>query len=358
MPYFTKRYHPPGTSPGTLGPGARGAAGPCSIRVVHYSATELDEASYAPADPRACERPRDRITWLHVQGPVDAPTLQQLRDAYDLHPLAVEDVYNAGQRPKVDTYDHQLFIVLNLPVLREGAVQTEQVSLFLGRDYVLSFHPGTGDPFEPVRKRLLSGTGALRTRPADYLLYALLDTTIDHGFPLLEELGEDLERVEEELLLEPDQGTLRDIHRIKRELLLLRRMLWPQREVLNALLRDTHPLIQPRTKPFLRDCYDHTIQIMDLLETYRDMASGMVDVYLSSVSNRLNDVMRVLTIIATIFIPLTFITGVYGMNFGNNTKSPWAMPELNWYYGYPLVWLLLITVAVLLLALFKRKRWF
>ncbi|HQU15850.1 MAG: magnesium/cobalt transporter CorA [Gammaproteobacteria bacterium] len=358
MPYFTQRYHPPGTPPGTLGPDTPSATARCVIRVVHYNTSELSDESLTTADQRIREHPQDMITWIHVQGPADTTTLQQLRDAYDLHPLAIEDVFNSEQRPKLDAYDHQLFIVMNLPMLREGVVVTEQVSLFLGRDYVLSFNSGAEDPFEPVRKRLQGGASALRTHPADYLLYALLDTTIDHGFPSLEALGEKLERVEEELLLKPDQSTLRDIHRIKHELLLLRRMLWPQREVLNTLLRDSHPLIRTETKLYLRDCYDHTIQIMDLLETYRDMASGMIDVYLSTVSNRLNDVMRVLTIIATIFIPLTFITGVYGMNFGNNTKSPWAMPELNWYYGYPLIWLVLITVAVLLLVIFKRKRWF
>lgn len=355
MPYFTKRYHPPGTPPGTLaGPAAPGEV---KIRVVGYGGAGFTEE--AVTTPTACARFVDvsAVTWTHVQGPVDAATLQQFRDIFDLHPLAIEDVLNSGQRPKLDSYDSQLFAVLSLPVIRDGDAITEQVSLFLGPGFVLSFHQGADDPFEPVRKRLRIGAGSIRGRGADYLFYALLDLTVDQGFPVLEDLGEKIEDLEEELLVNPSQETLREIHRIKRALLFLRRMLWPQREVINAMLRDGHDLVQEETHLYLRDCYDHTIQIMDLLESYRDMTSGMLDVYLSSVSNRLNEVMRVLTIIATIFIPLTFITGVYGMNFGNNSKSPWAMPELNWYYGYPLIWLVLITVAAVLIVFFKRKGW-
>ncbi len=355
MRYFIKRYHPPGTPPGTLaGPAPPGAA---TIRVTVYGEDGFSEEQVA--DPAECARflAATRITWTHVQGPVDAALLQRLREVFKLHPLAVEDVLNSGQRPKLESYDDHLFAVMSLPVMREDQPVTEQVSLFLGHGFVLSFHPGAQDPFEPVRRRLRGGTGSMRGRGADYLVYALMDLTVDQGFPLLEELGERIEDLEEELLRNPAPETLREIHRLKRELLFLRRMLWPQREVINSMLRDGDHLIREETRLYLRDCYDHTIQIMDLLESYRDMTAGMVDVYLSSVSNRLNDVMRVLTIIATIFIPLTFITGIYGMNFGNNTKSPWAMPELNWYYGYPAILLVLLAVALLLLLFFKRKGW-
>lgn len=197
----------------------------------------------------------------------------------------------------------------------------------------------------------------MRRRGTDYLLYALLDTVIDQGFPLLEIFGNALEALEESIMAQPTRATLARIHTIKRELILLRRTLWPQREVLSKLVHEEQDTIHDETRMFLRDCHDHAIQIMDLLETYREMSTGMLDIYLSSTSNRMNEIMRVLTVIATIFIPLTFIVGVYGMNFGANINSPWAMLELSWYYGYPLVWLLMILVAAGMLVFFRRKRW-
>jgi len=226
----------------------------------------------------------------------------------------------------------------------------EQVSLFFGNNYVISFYNGEKDPFDPVRNRLRSG-GRLRSRGADYLLYTLLDVVIDQGFPVLEALGEWIEDLEDELLGAPSKQTLAQIHELKRDMLLLRRTLWPQREVINQLLREDQSLIEEATRPYLRDCYDHTIQIMDLFETYRDMAAGMMDVYLSSTSYRLNEVMRVLTVIATIFIPPTFLVGVYGMNFAD-------MPELHWRYGYLGSWLVIIAMIGGMLLYFKRKKWF
>ena len=212
------------------------------------------------------------------------------------------------------------------------------------------------DPFEPIRIRLRDHAGRIRERGADYLLYALIDLVIDEGFPVLELLGDEIEQLEEQLLEAPTRNSLHQLHHLKRTMLIVRRMLWPQREVLNALVRDENGIIAEENQVYYRDCYDHTIQIMDLIETYRDMVTGLLDIYLSSVSYRLNEIMRVLTIIATIFIPLTFIVGVYGMNFSND-DSPWAMPELRWYYGYPLVWLLMIGVLVAMLAYFRRKKW-
>ncbi|MCW8828467.1 MAG: magnesium/cobalt transporter CorA, partial [Gammaproteobacteria bacterium] len=280
-----------------------------------------------------------------------------LGQLFGLHPLALEDVINTGQRPKADSYGEQLFVVMNLPTVNEqGRIETEQVSLFLGEGFLISFHRGDSRPFEPVVQRLRKHSGKIRERKADYLLYALLDVTIDRGFPVLEFYSEYIEDLEDELLENPGKETLSRIHQLKRELLMLRRMLWPQREVINNLIREEQPQIRAETQPYLRDCYDHTIQIIDLIEVYREMTSSMMDVYLSSVSNRMNEVMKVLTVIATTFIPLTFIVGVYGMNFSGD--SPWAMPELNWYYGYPLVWLVMILVTGGMIIYFKRRNWF
>jgi len=285
--------------------------------------------------------------------------MRQLGKLFGLHPLALEDVINSGQRPKMDSYEEQLFVVMTHPLISADRtdVKLAQLSLFVGHNYVISFHPGADDPFEPVRQRLRNLVGRIRGRGADYLLYALLDMVIDEGYPVLEWLGEDIEKLEEELLDAPTNSGLHRLHHLKRTMLILRRMLWPQREVLNSLVRDESEFILDENKPYYRDCYDHTIQIMDLIETYRDMVTGLLDVYLSSVSYRLNEVMRVLTIIATIFIPLTFIVGVYGMNFAND-QSPWAMPELHWYFGYPLVWLVMIGIVAGMMIYFKRKKWF
>jgi magnesium transporter len=267
-------------------------------------------------------------------------------------------VLNTGQRTKLDEYQGQLFLVMNLPERTDSSVEAQQVSLFLGANYLISFHPGTTDPFEPVRARLRDHVGRVRERGSDFLLYCLVDLIVDQGFPLLEDIGEEIEHIEDELLEKPDRSVLNRIHRMRRELLLLRRLLWPQSGVLRQLLNGEHAYIQEQTKVFLRDCEDHAIHILELLESYREMTSVMLEVYLSSASNRLNDIMRVLTIIATIFIPLTFIVGVYGMNFSVNETSRWAMPELHWEYGYPAVWLVMLVIGGAMLYYFKRRNWF
>ena len=358
MAYFTKRYHPPGTSPGTLIDEVSTELENVVIHLTDYTNQEFVELELNDASECSSYLERDTITWIHVQGAVEAETLRELGNLFGLHPLALEDVLNTGQRPKADSYDEQLFVVMNLPIIEDESVEIEQISLFLGKNFLISFHRGENHPFEPVMKRLRKHSGKIRERKADYLLYALLDVIIDRGFPVLEYFGEQIEDLEEELLEKPDNQTLGQIHHTKRELLTLRRMLWPQREVLNLLIRDEQPQISEDTHIYLRDCYDHTIQIMDLIETYREMAASMLDVYLSSISNRMNEVMKVLTVIATIFIPLTFLVGVYGMNFGARSNSPWAMPELDWYYGYPLLWLLMIAISGGMILYFRRRNWF
>ncbi|MCG6965820.1 MAG: magnesium/cobalt transporter CorA [Chromatiaceae bacterium] len=357
MAYFNKRYHPPGTAPGTLRELPPSLDQPVHVRQVRYSRAAVKVNTETGALPLAPSTEIEGVTWLHVQGHPSRQLLTEIGERYQVHPLALEDIDNTGQRPKVEAFDRQVFAILSVPRFSDGRVEVQQASCVLGKGLVLSFCGGTEDPFLPVLKRLQDGASRFRSRGADYLLYALLDTVVDQGFPVLEAFGLELEELEEKILLRPSRETLPHIHAVKRELILLRRMLWPQREVLNALVREEQDLIKDDTRVFLRDCYDHTVQVMDLLETYRDMSASMLDIYLSSVSNRMNEIMRVLTVIATIFIPLTFIVGVYGMNFGANTKSPWAMPELNWYYGYPLIWLLMLAVAVGMMIYFWRKRW-
>jgi magnesium transporter len=351
MAYFTKRYHPPGTAPGTLTAHELQTTHPLKLRLMEYDASSLNEREEIP--PLECKAylERDTVTWIHAYGYASPELLKELGEIFGLHPLALEDVLNTGQRPKLEQYDHQLFTIMTLPVWHDEVLSTEQVSLFFGKNYLISFHNGADDPFEPVRKRLRGDGGRLRDRGVDYLFYSLLDLIIDQGFPVLEDLGEWIEDLEDELLEAPSRDVLSQIHELKRDLLLLRRMLWPQREVINQLLREEHILIDEATRPYLRDCYDHTVQIMDLFETYRDMTAGMLDVYLSSTSNRLNEVMRVLTVIATIFIPPTFLVGVYGMNFIN-------MPELHWRYGYLGSWLVIVAMIGGMLLYFKNKRWF
>jgi len=358
MAYFTKRYHAPGTSPGTLQPAQGVVRAPLRILLADYTDTEYVEREITSANEcRACLA-RESITWIHVQGDAEPETMHQLGELFGLHHLALEDVINSGQRPKVDEYHEQLFIAMAHPVLNRDCadIKVDQLSLFLGSNYVVSFHPGADDPFEPVRQRLRDGVGRIRRRGADYLLYALIDLAVDSGFPVLEWLGDELERLEDEQLTTPTSEGLRRLHRLKRTLAILRSTLWPQREVAGSLLRADSMLIADENKVYYSDCYDHTVQIMDLVETYRDMLTGLLDVYLSSISYRLNDIMRVLTVIATIFIPLTFITGIYGMNFMND-GSPWAMPELHWYYGYPLALLLMVGVAAGMLVYFRIKKW-
>lgn len=355
MSYFTKRYHPPGTMPGTLSTAEPSRLPPC-LHLLDYDEGQVTEVPGASLEQCKVLTGDSKASWIHVQGVADPALLGQLGETFGLHRLALEDVLNTGQRPKAEVYDGQFFAIMGRPVLRDGELSMEQVSLFLLDRMVISFHQGEGDPFEPIRRRLRGqGNGGFYQRTADYLFYALIDVVIDEGFPLLEGLGERIEELEEELLEKPDQGTLNDIHRLKRELLLLRRMLWPHREVLNILLREEGPLIHPGTKLYLRDCYDHTIHIMELLEAYRDMAASMLDVYLSSVSNRLNENMRILTVIATTFMPLTFIAGVYGMNF--DRSSPWNMPELGWPYGYPAVLGAMAAVLIGMVVYFRRKHW-
>lgn len=356
MSLIPKRRHRPGTAPGVLIDHDRETRIPPRISVIDYDANVIHEFTDLTTAQAGAYLSSPRVTWVHCQGDADISLLQQLGAAYELHPLAMEDVINGGQRSKVDVYDErQVFVVMNLPVLRDDMLYIEQVSLFLGPTFVVSFHAGPEDVFEPVRQRLRGPVGRFRTAGADYLFYALIDLVADEAFPLLEVYDDALEELEDDVLHAPDKFTLEYIHFVKRELLLIRKNLWPQRETLNQLVRDDHPLISDAVKVYLRDVHDHTVRALEMLEAFREMATGLLDVYMSSLSNRLNDVMRVLTIIATIFIPLSFFAGVYGMNF--DTRSPWNMPELGYRYGYPLFWVVTVAAAGGMLWWFRKKKW-
>jgi magnesium transporter len=290
------------------------------------------------------------VVWLNVDGLGDAEAIRKFGEIFGIHPLALEDVINVHQRPKVEPYEKYLFIVMQM-LLSGPTLGTEQLSLFLGENFVVTFQerPG-GDCFAAVRDRIRKNHGRLRSSGADFLAYSLIDAVVDSYFPVLEQYGEELEAVEQEIVENPGSRTFSRIHQVKAQLLVLRRALWPIREVVNALLRDGSAFIRPETRPYVRDCYDHAVHIIDTLETYRDTASSLLDAYLSSASNRMNEIMKVLTIIATIFIPLTFIVGIYGMNFD-------FMPELHARWGYPAVMALMAVVAAGMLLYFRRKRW-
>jgi magnesium transporter len=281
---------------------------------------------------------------------------------FNLHPLTQEDVVNVPQRPKVEDYENQLVIIAWMVMLNpdsdNDSFYKEQVSLILGKHYLLTVQEEPKyDCFGAVRDRIRTNKGIIRKQGADYLAYTLLDAIIDGFFPVLEEYGERIDELEDEVVVNPTRKTLEKIYQIRRELLTLRRAIWPQRDAINALIRDGSNLISPDVRIYLRDCYDHTIQVMDMVETYRELTSGLMDVYLSSVGNKMNEIMKLLTVISSIFIPLTFIAGVYGMNF-NTEKSPWNMPELNWYWGYPLCLALMVAIAGGLVFFFWRRGWF
>jgi magnesium transporter len=295
------------------------------------------------------------IVWVNVDGLGNAKVLHELGKIFRLHPLALEDVVNVHQRAKLDHYgEHDLIITHMVEMARQ--LETEQVSLFFGKNFVLTFQEDVGDCLNPVRERIRQHVGNLRTSGPDYLAYCILDAIVDHYFPVLEAYGEILEDLEERILSRPDNRTMSRIHALKREMLSLRRSLWPMRDVLNTLLRDPLPGVSEETRFYFRDCYDHVVRLIDLLETYRELGSDMMELQLSTVSNRTNEVMRVLTVIATIFIPLTFLSSIWGMNF-DGTISPWNMPELRWRYGYPAALSVMLVVAAWLLIFFWRKGW-
>lgn len=349
----TRRRVPPGMSPGTLL--SHPEAPRPVIQVLAFGPE--DTAEQILDEPWQVQNFLDRwpVVWIRVVGLGDAEIIRTFGELFALHRLALEDILDLHQRPKAEEYRQYLFMVAEIPRLGER-FETNQFSLFLGPGFVLSFEEQAEACLAPVCDRIRAKRGRVRDSGADYLAYALLDAIVDSYFPLLEEYGERLETLENEVINRPRAAEVTEIHEVKRNLLRMRRAMWPQRDALSVLLRDTTPLISAETRVHLRDCYDHTVQIIDLLETHRELGADLMDMYLSSISNHSNEIMRVLTVITVIFIPLTFIVGLYGMNFNTQT-SPWNMPELGWYWGYPAVVLLMAAMAVGQILFFQRRGW-
>jgi len=347
-----ERRAAPGAASGTLIPHPQAAAS--TVRAISYDLEAVVEHEPAtPAELKALRR-EGAVLWVDVVGLSDVELIRAIGEAFGLHSLALEDVVNVHQRPKAEEFEDHVFIVVRALDAAGGAA-TEQVSMFVGPDYLITFQERPGDCFEPVRERLRSQQRRVRGQGTDYLAYALIDSVIDNFFPRLEAYGEDIERLEAAVVAAPEPAHIERLHGLKRELLGLRRAIWPMREMVNSLIRYETPLITDSTRIYLRDCYDHAIQLMDIVETYREVASGLLDVYLSSMSAKLNEIMKVLTIIATIFIPLGFLVGLWGMNF--DRASPWNMPELGWRFGYPLALGICALVGVGLVFYFRRKGW-
>lgn len=353
MPKFRKRrILKAGLPPGTLVHVGERKTETVKITVIDYDESNFESKQITKVEECYPFKDKQTITWVNVDGIHDVEVIEKIGKNYGIHPLLLEDILNTEQRPKIEDFDDYLFLVLKMLSFSEEQkeIQTEQVSIVLGPNYVISFQEHEGDVFDPVRDRIRNAKGRIRKMGADYLAYALLDSVVDSYFVILEKIGDKIEGVEEDLISNPDEGTLQTIHFLKREMIFLRRSVWPLREVISGMSRKDSSLVRESTDIFLRDVYDHTIQVIDTIENFRDMVSGMLDIYLSSISNRMNEVMKILTIFAAIFIPLTFIAGIYGMNFS-------YMPELAWKWGYFAVLALMVGIGISMVFYFRKKHW-
>jgi len=354
---YDYHYNQPGTMPGLITIDENAVA--TEIFLINYNPQQATRVNNLL--PKDCLKylSNDSISWIDIVGLGNEDKLQELGEIFHLHPLTLEDIVSIPQRPKVEECDNYILIIVPMAILidHQGFL-LEQISLIVGKNYILTVQEeGQYDSLEGVRERIRLNKGSIRQQKSGYLAYSIWDAIIDGYFPVLESYGERIEELENEILASPTEQTLSKIYQIRQELLSLRRAIWPQRDTLNALLRDEYIVIDTTIKPYLRDCYDHVVQILDVIENYREFANGLMDFYLSSVSNKMNEIMKTLTVISTIFIPLTFIVGIYGMNF-NTDKSPYNMPELEWYWGYVFVWVLMLTVAFSLIIFFWRRGWF
>lgn len=344
---------PPGSTPGALR--VVEDAKPPRIELVVYGPEELLLEDDPEIESIARLVGQSRVVWADVKGVDHAPTIERVGKAFQLHRLAIEDIVNVPQRSKVEDYSDYLFIVARM-AMRSPGLSTEQIGIVLGDGFVLTFQEREGDPLGPVRHRIAAKIGRIRNAGPDYLAYAVLDAIIDHYFPIIETVGDQLEELEEEILTGGSRDTMARLYGVKRDLSTLRRAIWPARDALNSLVRDPYPLIEDETRVHLRDCYDHVVQSIDLIESYRELTSSLTDLYLSTLGHRSNEIMKVLTIFAAIFIPLTFIAGVYGMNF-DPAASPLNMPELAWSMGYPFALGLMLLVGCGMLVYFWRRGW-
>lgn len=323
------------------------------ITVFDYDAEKLEQKELKNLKDCAVYEAKPSITWIDIDGIGDTAAVRKICECFNIHPLVQDDILHTTQRPKIEYFEGYIYIVLKMLSLDEkkSKIKAEQVSLVLGKNFVLSFQEKPeGDVFNPIRERLKIADNRIRKMGADYLVYSLIDVVIDNYFTIMEKLGERVEFLEEELVKDPTPKTMQTIHKLKQEMIYLRRSVWPLREVISAFEREESDLVNPATKVYVRDIYDHTIQVIDIIETFRDIVSGMVDIYLSSINNKLNEVVKVLTIITTIFMPLSFIAGVYGMNFH-------FLPELSWRFGYPFALGIMLAVAFVMVIFFRRKKW-
>jgi len=341
-----------------LPPGTVVFVGEQKVEEIRITLIDYDENQYIEREIKNIEdcfpyKDTPSISWINIDGVHQVDVIEKLGDHFVLHPLLQEDVVNTHQRPKFDEFDDHLFIVLRMFFLNEveNKLEGEQISFIVGANFVISFQERQGDVFEQVRERLRNGKGRIRKKGSDYLAYCLIDAIVDSYYTILETLGEHIESLQEELVSEPKQEDLQIIQDLKRDMLFFRKSVWPLREVIGGLVRSESTLIKKDVLVYIRDVYDHVIQAIDTIETYRDILSAMLDIYLSSVGNRMNEVMKVLTIIATIFIPMTFLAGIYGMNFK-------YMPELEWRYAYLFFWIVVSVVLIAMITYFKRKKWF
>ncbi|WP_319406803.1 magnesium/cobalt transporter CorA [uncultured Desulfosarcina sp.] len=341
-----------GSSPGTLVHVGERKTDDVHLALLHYDAETVIEKPLELVEEALPLLTSSATTWLNIDGIHDISLMEHIGKIYGVHPLTLEDVLNTTQRPKTEAFDGYLFIVLKMlhyDAEKEG-ISSEQVSLILGKTFLITFQEVAGDVFTPVRERIRKGKGQIRTGGCDYLAYALIDAIVDNYFVILEKVGQRLETLEETIDENPDAGMLEEIHAIRHDLIYLRKQVWPLREIIAHLQKDGAPFVGEAIGPFLRDVYDHTIQTIDTIESFRDILSGMQDLYLSIISNRMNEVMKVLTIIATIFIPITFVAGIYGMNFTH-------MPELAWRWGYLFVWIVILAIIIGMLVFFRRRKW-
>jgi magnesium transporter len=341
-----------GAPPGTMVYTGPERTEPISVHLLEYSEEVFREETLEAGADFVEIASRDPVTWVNVDGLSDLEIIRSMGEPFDLHPLVLEDVVNTGQRPKLEEYEEYFFVILRMLTLAGDSVgvRSEQVGIVFGQGFVLSFQERAGDVWEPVRERLRGKSGRIRSRGADYLAYALIDAVVDHYFHILETFAEETEELELQVLEDPTPETMRRIHSLRQEMLVVRRAVWPLRELTNGLTRNESGLVQESTQIFLRDVYDHTVQVIDTAETLRDVISGLMDLYMTSVSNRMNEIMKVLTVMASIFIPLTFLAGIYGMNFQ-------VMPELRIPWAYPALLGVMVVMGVGMVVFFRRKGW-
>lgn len=328
------------------------------ISIIDYNQENFNEKQAKDIEECFPFKESPTITWININGIHDVDVIDRIGKHFEIHHLIMEDIVNTSQRPKFEESDNYIFIVLKMLYFEENKdeVLSEQVSIIINKNCVISFQEKEGDVFNPIRERIRHNKGRIRKSGSDYLAYILLDAVVDNYFIILERLGEKIESMEDELVADPTPEKLQTIQGLKRDMIFLRKSVWPLREIISGLQRIESDLVQDSTAAYMRDLYDHTIQVIDTIESLRDMVSGMLDIYMSSISNKMNEVMKVLTIIATIFIPITFVAGIYGMNFSNEI-SFLNMPELHWKYGYIFVWVIIISIAFSMILFFKRKRW-